>query len=107
MKNVNEMEKKIMKKVNKILILTITVMLFIFPFSKAYQNSGESLKAQKCLESFCEYINYGSDVVFNYIDTSNTELYNNVDSYLHALNLNYEIKEIKEENNTYNIKSSF
>lgn len=101
--NFNRSGEKIMaKKIIKLLLF----ILLILPLT-TFIVKAESLdvEAQKAFYSFFENINNGSDDVYNYIDTSNTELYNNVQSYLHSVAIMCQIADVQKEDSGYIVEA--
>ena len=93
------------KKVSKILLSILLVLTISIQLVQTVQASDLNSNIKSSLDNFLECINAGDNNVYNYIDTSNMELYNNVESYLHSLAINYQITNITEENNTYTIEA--
>ena len=74
-------------------------------FVMASESNDLDGEAKKVLKSFTIYLKEGDKEVYNCIDTSNTELYNNVKNYMNDLSIKYSIKEVKEENDVYVVKT--
>lgn len=93
------------KKISKIVLSILLVMMISMQLAQTVQALELNSDVRASLDNFLECINDGDNNVYNYIDTSNTELYNNVESYLHSLAINYQITNITEKNNTYIIET--
>jgi len=85
----------------KILILFI----IFFITSNVYADYNDQ-KIANSFDQFITCINTNDKCAYDYIDDSNKELYDNITHYLNSLHIDYEIKNIKENNNTYKIKAN-
>ena len=93
------------KKMSKILLSILLVLIIGIQLVHTVQASDLDSNVKSSLDNFLGCINDGNNNVYNYIDTSNTELYNNVEKYLHDLRINYQITNITEENDIYTIET--
>ena len=93
------------KKRSKILLSLLLVLIISMQLAQTVQALDLNSNVKSSLDNFLKCMNDGDNNVYNYIDTSNTELYNNVESYLHSLAINYKITNITEENDTYTIEA--
>ena len=65
-----------------------------------------TVKVQNTFEGFVFYLNKGSDNVYDYIDSSNTKLRNNVEEYLGNISLNNEVLDVTSiSENHYKIEA--
>ena len=88
------------------LFLLLSILFIIMPIVNATSSTLDS-QAEQTLNNFFECINSGSSNVYNYIDKSNTELYNNIENQLHSLSIKYEITDVIKENDKYTVKFRF
>ena len=79
-----------MKKKFGLLLVSI-ISFFVVITVNAYEYNELPVKVQNTFEGFVFYLNKGSDNVYDYIDSSNTKLRNNVEEYLGNINLNNEV----------------
>ena len=79
-----------MKKTLSLLFVSI-ISFFVVITVKAYEYNELPVKVQNTFEGFVFNLNNGSDYVYDYIDSSNTKLRNNVKGYLGDINLNNEV----------------
>lgn len=91
--------KKIVKIVSIILILIST--LNIISFAKNI-----NFKAKESLDTFIQYLNTDNVDIYTYIDTSNTELYDNVNKFLGEASVIYTIKDVEETETESHIEAT-
>lgn len=93
-----------MKKLSKVLL----VLVFITILGIQIVNASATLvpsSVTTSLENFMECLNDGDEDIYNYIDTSNSELYNNIQKYLKSMEIRYQLEGITVENDTYYIET--
>ncbi len=98
---------KLLKSVVIIFILIISSMIFL-PIANAdmapYSYDDPRYALNYFIYSLCDKNGFAN--VYDYIDTSNTELKKNVEEYLYAIDIDYEIKNTKQlENGNYMIST--
>ena len=78
-------------------------MLFTVNIAQAKESLPEP--AQEVLEQFMKYLDEGNEEIYYYMDSTNTNMYNNIQQYLHNTNINYKIKNItKNQEGSYTVK---
>lgn len=93
-----------MKKISKILL----VLIFVIILGVQIVNASATLIPQGvnvALENFMECLNEGDEKIYEYIDSSNTKLYSDIQKYLKSMEIKYQIKNIDVENDTYYIET--
>lgn len=94
-----------MKKTLGLLLVSI-VSFFVVITVNAYEYNELPVKVQNTFEGFVFYLNKGSDNVYDYIDSSNTKLRNNVEEYLGNISLNNEVLDVTSiSENHYKIEA--
>lgn len=91
-----------MKKLSKIILIFMLIMILGSQYVCAAKQTLPR-DVEETLEEFLENLEDGDTEVYNYFDTTNTELYNNVNEYLDEIEIDYKIKDFKEENGIYYI----
>lgn len=92
-----------MRKLKSIVILI--VMFIIFGMQSVNAKEDIPQEVQEVLDGFIQNLDNGDAQIYYYIDTSNTELYNNVQKYLNSMNIEYKIKDVKKnDDNSYETK---
>ena len=86
-------------KFTKILLAIFLVTIISIQLAQTVQALDLNSNARISLDNFFECVNDADYDVYNYIDTTNTELYNNIQNYLNSLTINYQIINITEKNN--------
>ena len=105
------------KKLTKSLLLLGLIAILIFQVAKAQTESEifSNIDLERAFHNFIICMNRQDEEVYNYIDTSNEELYNNIKEYLfpdldyygtNSFRIKTDVKEITEENGIYNIKTT-
>jgi len=92
-----------MRKISKVLLIFLFIMIL------GIQNVNATTQAlpqevKETMDNFFDCLEDGDEEIYNYIDTTNVELYNNVDKYLESVKIVYEIKEFTEQNGIYSVK---
>ena len=94
-----------MKKKFGLLLVSI-ISFFVVVTVNAYEYNERPVKVQNTFEGFVFYLNKGSDNVYDYIDSSNTKLLNNVEEYLGNISLNNEVLDVTSiSENHYKIEA--
>lgn len=94
-----------MKKKFGLLLVSI-ISFFVVVTVNAYEYNELPVKVQNTFEGFVFYLNKGSDNVYDYIDSSNTKLRNNVEEYLGNISLNNEVLDVTSiSENHYKIEA--
>lgn len=92
-----------MRKLKSIVILIVMFMIFGMQSANAKEDIPQEV--QEVLDGFIQNLDNGDAQIYYYIDTSNTELYNNVQKYLNSMDIEYEIKDVKKnDDNSYTTK---
>ena len=105
------MTKKLLVKLisaGMIFVLAIQVIQYLQEITfVSIPSVNEEAEMNNDVEGICyrfvSCINKSDKSVYDYIDTSNSKLYSDVNRKLYSLNLGVEIKEITAENGIYNI----
>ena len=93
-----------MKKISKIFL----ILIFIIIAGVQIVNASSKLipiDVKETLDSFFNCLDDGDEDVYNYIDSSNTELSNNIQTYLNSISIKYQITDINKENDTYFVEA--
>lgn len=92
-----------MRKLKSIVILIIMLILLSIQSVNAKETVPQEV--QEVLDGFIQNLDKGNAQIYYYIDTSNTELYNNVQKYLNSIDIEYKIQEVKKnDDNSYMTK---
>lgn len=93
-----------MKNIIKILSVTLQVLLFtIFSVSSVRAMDNYPSDVINTLGEFINNLDDGKEEVFNYIDSSNSDLNANIQKYLYGLDIKFEIKDVISDDNGYKI----
>ena len=93
-----------LKKILKLIILVVIIINIGTQIVNA-ENIDINNRAEETVNGFYRCMNESDEKIYSYIDTSNTELYENVKRYLHGISIIYEITDANQENDIYHIKT--
>lgn len=94
-----------MKRTLSLLLVSI-ISFFTVVTVNAYEYNELPIEVQNTFEGFIYSFNEGSDDVYDYVDSSNIELRNNVKGYLSDINLKNEILDVTTiSDNHYKIEA--
>lgn len=92
-----------MKRIKYIMILMVVFMLFTVNTVQAKEVLPEA--AEEVLEKFMTNLKEGDEEIYYYTDNTNSEMYNNIQQYLHHIDISYKIKNVtKNEEGSYTVK---